>query len=110
LQAEVLVVHAHLPAARAGRPADPAGWLEAAEQQCRQWTAPLSARGVLHSIDIVEHNPASALLGAAGRHGDVVVVGTRGAGGFRGLQLGSVALGVLHHATVPTVVVPPPPE
>ena len=48
--------------------------------------------------------PAPGLLAAAER-ADLLVVGARGLGGFRGLLLGSVSQQVLHHATVPVAVV-----
>jgi nucleotide-binding universal stress UspA family protein len=49
--------------------------------------------------------PAEALLGI-GKDADMIVVGSRGAGGFRKLLLGSVASQVTHHARVPVVVIP----
>lgn len=55
---------------------------------------------------IVAHGgPASVLLDAAA-HGSLLVVGTRGRGGFKRLLLGSTSHQCATHATVPTVVVP----
>jgi nucleotide-binding universal stress UspA family protein len=48
---------------------------------------------------------ADVLLGTA-KDADLVVVGSRGVGGFRGLLLGSVGQQVTHHASCPVVVVP----
>jgi nucleotide-binding universal stress UspA family protein len=48
--------------------------------------------------------PAQGLL-EAGAGADLLVVGARGLGGFRGLLLGSVSQQVLHHATVPLAIV-----
>lgn len=56
---------------------------------------------------VVADSPAHALL-QAGRDADLLVVGSRGHGGFRGLLLGSTSLQVVTHATCPVVVVPPP--
>jgi nucleotide-binding universal stress UspA family protein len=52
-------------------------------------------------------NPADALLDAA-RDAGLLVVGTRGHGGFKGLLLGSVSQQASHHAPCPVVIVPPP--
>lgn len=54
---------------------------------------------------ISEQSPASAIVDAAA-DADLVVVGTRGHGGFTSLVLGSVSRTVLEHAPVPVVVVP----
>jgi nucleotide-binding universal stress UspA family protein len=49
--------------------------------------------------------PAEEILSAA-QDADMIVVGTRGAGGFRKLLMGSVGLHVTHHARCPVVVIP----
>jgi nucleotide-binding universal stress UspA family protein len=53
----------------------------------------------------VNGGPAEALL-KAGEEADLVVVGSRGLGGFSGLLLGSTSSQVIHHATCPVVMVP----
>ncbi len=54
--------------------------------------------------ELVENDAAAALLEVAG-DADLVVVGSRGRGGFRALLFGSVARAVSQHAACPTVVV-----
>jgi nucleotide-binding universal stress UspA family protein len=56
-----------------------------------------------------EGAPAAALLEAA-RGADLLVVGSRGRGGFAGLLLGSVSQQCAHHSPCPVVIVHPPPE
>ncbi len=56
---------------------------------------------------VVHATPAAAILDAADG-ADLVVVGSRGRGGFTGLLLGSVSHQVSRHAACPVVVVPPP--
>lgn len=52
-----------------------------------------------------EGSPAHVLLEEAA-DADLLVVGSRGLGGFRGLLLGSVSQQCAHHAPCPLVVVP----
>jgi nucleotide-binding universal stress UspA family protein len=56
---------------------------------------------------VVEGQPAKVLLDRS-KDADVLVVGSRGRGGFSGLLLGSVSQQCVHHAHVPVVVVPEP--
>jgi nucleotide-binding universal stress UspA family protein len=51
-------------------------------------------------------HPARQLLEAA-RDADMIVLGSRGAGGFARLVMGSVSTQVSQHARCPVVIVPP---
>ena len=64
-------------------------------------------RGVAIAGRIVEGNPASALIDAS-READLVVVGSRGHGGFTGMLLGSVSHQTIHHAHCPVLVIREP--
>jgi nucleotide-binding universal stress UspA family protein len=69
----------------------------------------------IHAVDgeltieesLVHGSAATALLEETEK-ADLVVVGSRGHGGFTGLLLGSVSQQVVHHARCPVVVVPRP--
>ena len=54
---------------------------------------------------VIEGNPA-ALLAEFSTAVDMLVVGTRGRGGFAGLLLGSTSQAILHHSVCPTIIVP----
>lgn len=63
------------------------------------------------TLSVVEGNPAQVLL-EAGAEAAMIVVGSRGHGGFVGLLLGSVSAACSEHASCPVLVVrgdtPPP--
>jgi nucleotide-binding universal stress UspA family protein len=59
---------------------------------------------ILHPM-LEEGNAAEVLLRIA-KDADLLVVGSRGHGGFSGLRLGSVSSHCIHHAVCPIVVVP----
>ncbi|MFF7728786.1 universal stress protein [Streptomyces sp. NPDC008001] len=64
-----------------------------------------SARpGLRVDAEEVDELPAKALLDAA-REAELLVLGSRGLGGFEGWLLGSVSLAVIAHAAVPVVLV-----
>ena len=58
---------------------------------------------------VVEGTPAAVLLEAA-QGADLLVVGSRGRGGFAGLLLGSVSQQCAHHAPCPVVIVRASPD
>jgi nucleotide-binding universal stress UspA family protein len=75
----------------------------------QSWCAPLRDAGVRYRAELREGNPVTALLDVADElDADLVVVGSRGAGGFPGLLLGSTSAQVAQHARTPVVIVPEP--
>jgi nucleotide-binding universal stress UspA family protein len=57
------------------------------------------------TVRAVTGMPSDELLNAA-VDADMIIVGCRGAGGFKRLRMGSVSLQVTHHAHCPFVVIP----
>ena len=98
--AEVLAIHALGLLDRL----DTAGVVDAFE---RQWCAPLDETGVRSRRSVADGPPAMTLLRTAEDEPvDLIVVGSRGVGGFPGLLLGSTSLQVVQHAEVPVTVIP----
>lgn len=66
----------------------------------------LKAEGVAVSAIVVEGPAAEAILRAADdSHPDLIVMGSRGEGGFANMLLGGVAEHVIHYSKVPVLVV-----
>jgi nucleotide-binding universal stress UspA family protein len=76
-----------------------AGVLEAAAGRARELGANIEVSTELLTGDVIE-----TLIAESGR-ADSVVLGSRGLGGFAGMALGSVGLGVAGHAEGPVVIV-----
>ena len=59
------------------------------------------------TVQAVSGIPAEALMEvAANMNADMIVLGSRGSGGFARLALGSVSTQVAHHAPCPVVIIP----
>ena len=109
LGAEVIAVHALGLLAHGGFGQEPAERhrREIGEELASRWTEPARGAGVEPRCELVDGNPVTALLGVARQRGAaMIVVGSRGTGGFPGLQLGSTSLQLAQHAPVPVVIVP----
>lgn len=64
------------------------------------------APGLAVDAETPEEHPVTALLAAA-EHADMLVVGSRGRGGFARLLLGSVSTQLAQHARCPVTIVRP---
>lgn len=82
-----------------------------ARRQLDEVVDSVDTRGLVQPVErlTVCNSPAAALLDAA-KGADLLVVGSRGLGGFAGLVLGSVSEQCVRHAGCPVLVVRPPDE
>jgi nucleotide-binding universal stress UspA family protein len=79
---------------------------QAAEEATQQALGQLGDReSPSVTVRAVSGNPAKELIDAS-RESDLLVVGSRGGGGFTRLLLGSVSNHVVHYAACPVVVIP----
>lgn len=74
-----------------------------------RWCRPLEDAGLRTSYELRDGNPVVVLLAVADEVGaDLIVLGSRGLGGFPELLLGSTSTQVAQHAHCPVVIVPAP--
>lgn len=86
---------------------DPEVFETAARETLDAAVASVDVSGLTAPVErVLSTGGAAAAILEAAKGADLVVVGSRGLGGFRGLMLGSVSHQVAHHATCPVVVVP----
>jgi len=106
------VIAWHYPAMFGAAPFGPTGPLETAD--FGEWAASVLADAIKETVDpdapvkvsatVREGNSAQVLLEAADG-ADLLVVGSRGHGGFAEALLGSVSQACVHHAQCPVVIV-----
>ncbi|MFG1905637.1 universal stress protein [Kribbella sp. NPDC048928] len=105
----ITAVHAAMPTRQHPSLQVPADIVEQVDQQLFA-AAMESERVLVPGIDVetklVHSHPAQALIDEADG-AELIVVGSRGRGGFTGMLLGSVSQAVLHHAPCPVAVVHP---
>lgn len=112
-QAAVEVVHAWHPPCLAAYPHsvpafDPEIYEKAAKQVLDTVVDEEDTAGLPVPVErIVALGGAASLIVETAKGADLVVVGSRGLGEFKGLLLGSVSQQVTHHAPCPVVVVHP---
>ena len=109
--ATVTAVNVQAPMTERNPVGTPDDWLHfVAQQEVPTWAEPITRAGApLTPVAVRNGRPADGLLAAAVEHeADLLVVGARGLGGFSGLRIGGTAMGLLHRAELPLVVVPTP--
>jgi nucleotide-binding universal stress UspA family protein len=85
-------------------PVDESGFGESAASIAQEAAASVQQEGVVIE-QVVREGQAAKVLVEEARDADLLVVGSRGLGGFSGLLLGSVSQQCAHYARCPVVIV-----
>lgn len=97
------VVTLHCRRSRSGEVPVPVDELDVSAPQ---WSRAFAERGVENRMVVMNNDPRHGLVDRAkSEQVEMVVVGSRGNGGFRGLRLGGTADYVIHHLECPVAVV-----
>lgn len=100
----------HEPLTAAGELMDPLPVMEMCEESAREsvdaWVADARVPDGVTLTGTAAHGDASHILAQEGETADLVVIGSRGVGGFAGLLLGSVSRNVVHLSPCTVVVIP----
>jgi len=107
--AHLITASAWLPHQAEGSPEAMAERRAAAESMLDdEWSRPARLVGVSPRPLLLDGTPEVLLEAAEHEHADLLVVGSRGAGGLAGLHVGSVAHHLAHHTVRPLAIVPAP--
>jgi nucleotide-binding universal stress UspA family protein len=117
LKAEIIAVHAYqiqpyayipAPFGAMALPLEPEEWLPDLKREFDdQWCAPLKVSGIPYQERIFQGSPAAAIIDTARQEGaGMIVVGSRGLGGFKELMLGSVSHQLAMQSEIPVIIVP----
>jgi len=98
------VVTLHCRRARHGDVPTPVDELDVSAPE---WSRVFAEHSVENHMVVMDNDPRHGLVDRArSENVDLVVIGSRGSGGFRGLRLGGTADYVIHHLECPVAVVP----
>lgn len=105
----VRLLHAVSPPALSygGGSRPPDGFSDALQTSGRQWLADAEYPEVAVWRVVEREHPVRCLLEHTA-DAQLLVIGSRGRGGFSGMLTGSTSQALIHHATCPLVVVQPP--
>jgi nucleotide-binding universal stress UspA family protein len=84
---------------------EPKDWEQLARSTLASALAELGELGDTEITQLVVHGHPAGVLTAASAEADLLVVGSRGHGGFVGMLLGSISEYVIAHAECPVLVV-----